>query len=492
MKDLSQNLNSISECRLSKWGIAVLLLLTAGYFVSFFYMSHRILLLIFAGIVVTTALFLKPKPGAWLPVLPFLFLAGVTTIPSGEFNPALATLMMFAFVFLFIFDRILWNKPLFIPSKSLFFLSIAVLIQVVSVFISIHVHGQYAWNAIRDGSSIFLFFPFAIIVPCLCRTETQINRLLRALLLTVLLVALVGVFQYSTISGFSRVDIGLGYLYRGRVASLFGNPNIFAAYLELSIPLAIALFFREKDLKWKLTALTAVVLGVLSVLFTFSRGGLVGMSIGCGITLFYVFRKKVWVPIVLALGFIAVMLRSAETFDRQMSFFTNPQANLTEPSILHRYISYKGFLNQFKESPITGVGWGADEFFWGRSSLYSFWEVRFCVSSESILGFGGLNSLFLNNAVKGGIISLASVLLVFAVIFVAFLKALKNGKGLLAVALAAGIFSFMGHQIVDNVLRFPTVNSLFWVITGLLLAFATSGISSTGCRRVAGSSTLTD
>ncbi len=472
MKDLSQNLNSISECRLSKWGIAVLLLLTAGYFVSFFYMSHRILLLIFAGIVVTTALFLKPKPGAWLPVLPFLFLVGVTTIPSGEFNPALATLMMFTFVFLFIFDRILWNKPLFIPSKSLFFLSIAVLIQVVSVFISIHVHGQYAWNAIRDGSSIFLFFPFAIIVPCLCRTETQINRLLRALLLTVLLVALVGVFQYSTISGFSRVDIGLGYLYRGRVASLFGNPNIFAAYLELSIPLAIALFFREKDLKWKLTALTAVVLGVLSVLFTFSRGGLVGMSIGCGITLFYVFRKKVWVPIVLALGFIAVMLRSAETFDRQMSFFTNPQANLTEPSILHRYISYKGFLNQFKESPITGVGWGADEFFWGRSSLYSFWEVRHRVSTETSLMFGGLNSAFLNQAVKGGVIALASILLLFATIFVTGFKAIRRGNGLIAVALVAGIFSFMIHQILGNQIKYPTNNSELWILTGLLIVFA--------------------
>ena len=203
MKALPLNLNDISECRLSFRGIVVLLLLTAAYFACFFYIPPRMRYLLFAGIIVVIALFLKPKPGAWLPVLPFLFLAGVTTVPFGEFNPALATLMMFGFVFMYAADRIVRNKPLFIPSKSLFFLFIAFLLQAVSVFISIHIHGQYAWNAVRDGSSVFLFMPFAVIVPCLCRTEAQINRLLRALLLTVLLAAFVGVIQYQSISGFS-------------------------------------------------------------------------------------------------------------------------------------------------------------------------------------------------------------------------------------------------------------------------------------------------
>lgn len=475
MEVLSNNLNDISACRLKTWGIVVLLLLTAGYFTAFFYMSHRMILLIFAGAALTTLFLVRPTPGFWLPVLPLVFVVGGATLPMGEFNPAIATIAVFAFTLFYVADRILWNKPLFVPSLYLAFFLIAVFIQVCSIFISIHFHNQYAWNAIRDGSSLFLFFPLAVIIPSLCNTEKKINRLLRALLITILLAALVGVMQYFSFTSFSRVDMSLGYIYRGRVASFFGNPNVFAGYLELSIPLALALFFIEKDIKWKATAMTVVILGVLSVLYTFSRGGLISTFIGCGITLLYVFRKKVWVPVLLGITTIFVLIQFAATFERQMSFIMNPQDQMTQPTLLHRYISYRGFLNQFSESPGTGVGYGARSFYWGRSRLYSFWEVRFGVSTESIPRFGGLNSLFLNHAVKGGIVSLVSVLLVFAVIFVAFFKALRIGKGVLAVALFAGLFSFMVHQVVGNQLRFPTVNSQFWIVSGLLLTIAAPG-----------------
>ena len=110
--------------------------------------------------------------------------------------------------------------------------------------------------------------------------------------------------------------------------------------------------------------------------------------------------------------------------------------------------------------------------------IYSFWEVRHNVSTQRLRRFGGLNSLFLNHAVKGGIISVISVLLLIAATFSVFLKAFRNGGGIIAVAIAAGLISFMGHQILDNVLRFPTVNSFFWFVIGLLLAFATLGLSS--------------
>ncbi|MCK5115974.1 MAG: O-antigen ligase family protein [Candidatus Aegiribacteria sp.] len=474
MKDLSQDLNRISECRLKIWGVVVLLLLTAGYFVSFSYITHRMLLVLFAGIAIIILFLLRPKPGFWLPVLPIVFVVGGGTLPFGEFNPAISTIAVIAFTLFYAADRILWNKPLFVPSSFLLFFIIALLIQVCSVFISIHHHEQYTWNAIRDGSSLFLFFPLAVIIPSICRTEDKINQIIRAVVLTLLVASLVGVMQYFSITTFSRVDMGLGYLYRGRIASFFGNPNIFAGYIELCIPLAIALFFKEKKYRWKIAAFVAVTLGILSVLYTFSRGGLICTFIGCGITLLYVFRKKVWIPVLIGLAAVVILISFMGTFERQMSFFMNPEAHMNQPTILHRYVSYRGFINQFMESPETGVGWGAKEYYWGRSLLYSFWEVRHCRSTKRIPMFGGLNSLFLNHMVKGGLLSLTSVLLVLAVIFAVFIKAMKNGKGVLAVALAAGLFSFMGHQIVGNQIRFPTVNSQFWIITGLLLALTAS------------------
>jgi len=470
---LSPDLNDITECKLGFRGVVVVLLLTALYFVSFFYLPSMIRHLLLAGVALIIVLLVRPKPAFWLPFLPLVFLAGGSTIPTGEFNPAIATIAMVTFTFFYISDRILWNKPLFVPSRYLFYLLIAIFIQAISVFISVHLQGQHAWNAIRDGSSIFLFFPIAVIIPSLCTTENKFNQLLRAVMLTLLVAATIAVLQYILIKGFSRVDMSLGYVYRGRVSSLFlGNPNAFAGYLELSIPLSIAMFFREKKVKWRITAATAVILGVVSVLYTFSRGGLICTFIGCGITLFYIFRSKVWIPIILGVLMVIILARNADTFERQMSFFLNPKANLNQPTILHRYVSYKGFLNQISEYPVTGIGWGAREFYSGRTLIYSFWEVRHCVSTETILEFGGLNSLFLNQAVKGGIISLVSILLMFGAILAAFIRALRNGGGILAVALAAGIFSFMIHQFIDNTIRIPAVNAQFWIISGLLLILA--------------------
>ncbi len=411
MKILSRDLYDISECRLNFRGVIVLFLFSAAYFACFFALSQQMRYLLFAGTALVAFLLIRPKPGFWLPLLPLIFMAGGSTLRAGEFNPAIATIVMAAFTFFYIIQRVLWNKSLFIPSPFLFMIFIALLIQVFSIFISIHLHEQHQWNAIRDGSSLFLFFPLALMIPSICRTEKKLNQLLRAIVIAVLAASAIGVMQYFSITGFSRIDISLGYLYRGRVASLFGNANIFAGYLELGIPIAIAMFFTEKDLKWKITALAAVILGMLGVLYTFSRGGLVSVFLGSGIILIYIFRSKIWIPVVLGILAIFMLIMSESTFERQMSFFMNPAANLSQPTILHRYITYRGFLDQFAESPVTGVGWGAREFYWGRSQIYSFWEVRHCQSRETILAFGGLNSLFLNHAVKGGVVSLVSVFL---------------------------------------------------------------------------------
>jgi hypothetical protein len=470
-------MNGITECKLDFRGVIIILLLTAAYFACYFYVPQKMCYLFFAGIAVTAVFQFRSSPGFWLPMLPLLFMAGGGTLPTGTFNPAIATIVMIAFTLLYVFDRVLWNKPLFVPSPYLFFIFIAILVQACSVFISIHLHGQHSLNAIRDGSSLFLFFPLAVIIPVICRTEKKFNQLLRAMLITLLVAAAIGVMQYFSITSFSRVDMSLGYIYKGRVAGLFGNANIFAGYLELSIPPAIALFFREKDIRWKITAAVAIALGILGVLYSFSRGGLICTFIGCGITLLYIFRTKVWIPVIFGILTVFILIHNAGTFERQMSFFMNPKAHLNQPTILHRYVSYRGFFNQFAESPVTGVGWGAREFFWGRTRIYTFWEVRHCKSTEMIKTFGGLNSLFLNHAVKGGIIALIPILLMFGAIYAAFIRAFRRGGGIVAVAIIAGIFSFMIHQIIGNQIRFPTVNSQFWFVLGLLFVLASSNFS---------------
>ncbi|OPL19723.1 MAG: hypothetical protein AVO35_01750 [Candidatus Aegiribacteria sp. MLS_C] len=473
---ISRRLESITPGRLTFVGVLVLLAGTVVYFLFRFYFPPITRYLFFGGAAFLAVFFLRPYPSFWMLAMPTVFMAGGATIPFGDFNPAVATIALFGFTLFFVADRLLWNRPLFVPSRPLFWLFAALAVQVCSIFISIHIIGQYHVNAVREGFGLYLFIPMAVMVPVLCSDDDRMLLVLRAVVVALLAASAIGVAQYFSITEFSRVDMGLGYVYRGRVSSLFGSGNIFAGYLELTIPLAVALLFRDRSAVWKAVSLTAALLGMLSVLYTFSRGGLVSVFLGVGLTLMYIFRSRPWIPVVIGALAVLLLVQNADTFERQMSFFVNPQEQITQPTILHRYVSYRGFVQQIRESPIFGVGWGAREHFWGRSRLYSFWEVRHVVSTGAVRLFGGLNSLFFNQAVKGGAVGLLSVLMMFAAVYSAFLGAMRRSiEKVVAVAATAGIFSFMVHLLVDSFIIFPTVNSAFWISVGILLTALARG-----------------
>ena len=461
---------SSGKCHLGFRGLILLLLLTAGYLMVYLLYPTTLRFAVVGTILGGILIVMKPRPASWLPFLPLIFLLGGGTISLGVFNPSILTLATFGFFGFYILDKVVWNEPLPRFSFAVKLVFIALALQIISVVISIHIHGQYFTNAVREGSSVFLFMPLIFMVPDLCRTEEGLLRLLRSLVLVLLLAGIAGVVEYMLISGFSRVDISLGYLYKGRVSSFLGNANVFAGYLELAIPVATALGLWEKSMKWRVTALIAALLGILCILFTFSRGGLFSMSVGVGAVLIYRFRNRLWIPVLISILFVGFLLKNADVFERQMSFFMNPGELINQPTLLHRHVTYRGLWNQFLDSPVTGVGWGSEEFFWGNTRIYSFWEIRHSVSTKSISHFGGLNSLFLTHAVRGGLISLSALCLIILATIVASIKAIRIARFPWGIGLSAGLLGFGIHQIMDNFLCWPQTSSFFWLYLGILLA----------------------
>jgi len=450
--------------------VALLFLVFAWFLRGMFTVNQRLALLGFS--LATMAFLVFPRPISWLYVLPFgFFVLGGRVFEIGEFFPASSTLVVILFTIFYLLDRIVWNERLFVPSKMLLLIGLAIVVQAVSMAVSIHLHGQYPLNAFRDAVSIYQFSPLLVIFPVLLSRPDRMDSFLRVLVFVIILVALSGIMEYHSIGSFERTDMGIGYVYKGRVSGFFRHPNVLAAFLELGVPLSLALFFRERKIGWKLLSLAAVLLGILSVLYTFSRGGLLFLFVGLAITLFWRFRRRLLIPVLLLVLFVLVLLATSDVFERQMGFFTDPMGSLTEPTILHRFITYRGFIHQIMESPVTGVGWGAREFFWGRTMIYSFWEVRHAVSHKTLKIFGGLNSMFLNQALKGGIISLTAVFLVITAIIVGTVKAMRRGHGIIVIGLAAGLVGFYGHQTVGNQIQWQMANAAYWVSISLVAAF---------------------
>ena len=456
-------------CRFTTRSLLVLLLLTAAYMAVYLFQPPVLRLSLVAVSTSVVALLWMPRPSSWLPAIPLIILLGGSNVAVGNFYPAYATLALLGFFAFYFLDRIIWNGNLPRLTPAMKLILAAVLLQTASIVVSIHVHGQHALNALREGSGPFLFFPLAFIVTDVCRDRKRLLTLSRACVVGLLVAGGLGVLEYFSISGFSRIDLSLGYVYKGRVASLLGNANVLAGYLEITTPFVLALALWEKSRKWRILALTATLAGVLSVLYTFSRGGLLALSLGCSLVLVVWFRKQLWLPVLIIGGFLFLMVNNADTFERQMSFFLEPQAQLSQPTLLHRYVTYSEFWHQFSQSPITGVGWGAREFYWGRTQIYTFWAVRHMASTAPIKLFGGMNNVMLSFAVKGGVVSLSALFLLVLASIRAIPRRLGNYSPW-GVGITAGLLGFGMHQLMDNFLQWPQTSAFFWLYLGILIA----------------------
>ena len=420
-------------------------------------------------------------------VLPLFFALGNREFALTPFMPTLATFAGFGAAYLWLSEKVVWNRSLeFLRHPALRLALAGMLLQLVSIAISIHFQGRFFWNAVRDGSAIYLFLPTAIIVTEVCRDERRLRMLLRSIMMTLILVGLIGLHQYMTGAGVNRSDIYSGYVFRTRISGFFPSPNVLAGYLELMTPMALAMVFAERRRLWRILSLAAFLLGFASVLFTFSRGGFFMTTGAIALLLVYHFRSRPVVPIAFAVGFIVLMAGNAETFARQLSLVTDPQEVITQPSLVHRAVTYRSFWNGFLERPLTGIGWGSEEFYWGRTTIYSFWDIRHWEGRGDIVGFGGLNSAFLNSALKGGVISIAALMLILASAAVSVWKAHKSGGGVVSAGIAAGLIAFTGHQLADNLIRWPQMNACLWMQIGLLCAMYRPGPS--GGAKPAGSS----
>lgn len=427
-----------------------------------------------AAFVAVPALFLlRPRAAGLLYAAPLVFGLGNADFTVGHFHPTAATLFSAAVTILWLLEKVVWDEPFHIPRRTGLGLAAAALaVQAVSIAVSVHVVGQQFWNAMREGTSLFLFMPVALVAVDQTRTRGQALNLARSAVLSLLVLALAGIVQYIGISGFSRVDVEIGYVYRGRIESTFPGANVFAGFLELMVPLALGMLLHERSKGWRAVAAAAFAAGFTATLFTFSRGGFLMTVLGSMLVLITRFRNRPALPALFVAAVAYIMASNAGTFARQLSLVTAPSDVVNQPTLVHRYITYRSFWNTFLDRPWTGVGWGALGFFTGRTQIYTFWDIRHTISTTDIPYFGGGNSLFLNQAVKGGIPSIASLVLLCLAVIRAIASSAGRTKGLPETAAACALVGFAGHQLVDHLLRWPQINAFFWLLIGTMIALS--------------------
>jgi putative inorganic carbon (HCO3(-)) transporter len=126
-------------------------------------------------------------------------------------------------------------------------------------------------------------------------------------------------------------------------------------------------------------------------------------------------------------------------------------------------------IKMIQDYPVFGIGPGHDVF----NKIYPFYQMpRYnALSAYSIL---------LEVAVETGIIGLASFAWLLIVIFNTALSELQRFRqstsvdGLWLIGAIAALAGMLGHGFVDTVWYRPAVNSIWWLLVGLVASYWTS------------------
>lgn len=242
-----------------------------------------------------------------------------------------------------------------------------------------------------------------------------------------------------------------------RASANFVSANSFAGFLILLIPLAIGLWFFERDIKLRIWLGVALAIMSTALFYTFSKGGILALSLSLIVMLAggAKTKPKLRVPM-LALAGAAGVGVPLYIF----RFFFNNNWIAVVGNVAGRVELWSDAWHIFRTHPILGVGPGA----FGTAL------VRF--QSSSVYS-PYVHNTYLQIAAETGIAGFMTFIL--AMLFLLILVWRRAGMAMgrerwLHLSFLAALTGFLVHNAVDYTWFVPGVALLFWLIAGLALA----------------------
>ena len=326
------------------------------------------------------------------------------------------------------------------------------LIAIGATAASVNLSGSF-----RDLAIYFSAFILFFVLINQIENKQELAGFLKFLLLGAFFVSLYGIYQYlvGTPLPAGWVDVEQNPAIRTRVYSVFGNPNVLASYLVLLIPFSCALFLDTKKVavKFAYFALTGTL--CLTLLFTFSRGGWLGVL--ASLLVFALLKdRRVLILILIVLLASAALL--PEVFLQRISTIGSP----LDTSNAYRLRVWQESLGIIKDFPLTGIGLGHESFL----SIYPFYMLDRGKSPFHT------HNTYLQVLVETGIIGLLVFLWLLLSYFKRGLKAIastrdKELKYLMIASLSATV-GILTQGIGEVIIYLPKITILFWINIALL------------------------
>lgn len=317
----------------------------------------------------------------------------------------------------------------------------------------------------------------AIVIVILMQSNQAFRRTTWTLIGIAVFLGSLSVLQYFTGSydsaygGFAiseRHQI-IGEIDDYRATGPMGDPNFFAQIMVSLTPIALERFLHERRASLRLVALWALIASILTVIFTYSRGGLLAMIVALLVVFIVYPPKRTHVPVVIFSMVVFYFFLPPNYIDRLATltvlFEPGNTSRFEERSLRGRLSENLTALEMIKANPLFGVGLSSYNYLF---PLYSKKLGLALVATER-----EAHNMFLEVAAETGLIGFVifSILLTaaFRSILIARNIFLTTGKADLAgmtTGFFAGMFGyFTAAWFIHN--AFPRY---FYMILGIAFA----------------------
>lgn len=444
-------------------------------------------------IFIKTLLFLTaftPLIVTWKTQLPYMF--GKVVFSRSIVEIALILFLIYFFLnYQRVFGEIRAKFKIFFKNPLFIFTGLFIVLLAVSTIFAVDSYRAF-WGTIDRGEGFFgilHFFVLMMIGLFLFKKKDWLN------FFKIYLVSGLVLIFYAFLQFLQIYDFPFAIPFHDpRPYSFIGNPAFLATHMLFLIIFAITIIYetlQKKELAapkniflrlwrfnfWRYFSLLMILLSVLVIFLTGTRGAILGFGAGLLFLLFYLTIKRKGLWRWLSIGFLIFLVIFSGIF-----WFTRHQTiwqkipgfnrlaqtailNVNDPSTQTRLITWQLSLKAFKEKPL--FGWGPENYLVAYEKYYN---PDFALYGETWLDRAH-NKIF-DLLVMQGLFGLLAYLGIFVGAFYLLLKKRIPGKAFIMAVLLA--------YFVQNLLIFDQLNSdiVFFIVLGFLIYSATPGLDS--------------
>lgn len=321
-------------------------------------------------------------------------------------------------------------------------------------------------TSISPGESIRVFvffvtaFIFCILTYGVLTDGDRFTKLSAAIYAAVLISGLIAMYQkvMGVAIDPSLTDVSTSRGVPGRVFSTLANPNNYAEFLVIFMPLCIAFALTRKKAYEKVLLIGGLAIPLVALLLTYSRSSWLGFAFA--MLIFAAFYNKKMLPVIIVLGICAIPVLPASILNRIATI-----GNLKDTSSSYRIDIWMGTLSLLGSYWLTGTGLGPEAF---RKIylLFSLPEARPAPHTHM---------LFMEVFAEMGIIGFAVFVVFIAALVVCSLKAAKRVKKespmrLYVIAAASSMLGIMVMGFAEYIWFYPRVLTAFFIAIGFAMA----------------------